>query len=344
MRARKLFLFILFGCIGLSSVAAVDGQKSKKNVSFLEKQKKIFTGHVFWKIAVLSSTIAALGYLISQRETLDNIAGDETKKFVRDTLRQAGYSEDQIKKVNIYSGSPFCSMRNSIFVPFNDEQLLRAQRYYETGKDLEGEKLARAYVRKMKESRVFDELDEDDILNVLQFEGKAITADSIPFWKGAIIHEMGHIVHSHVKKTSFFLGTVGSFIAAYGVAAMHERKMHEHKKMQKCFNTLGRNYAQFVAAVTILSAVMFFSGRMRRPHESQADDEVIKRISDPEVLRASAQMFKSAGKLVHSKSWWKRACIKTLLFFDPHPRGDERALKFKRAYRKIEAQEELELA
>jgi hypothetical protein len=107
----------------------------RKCVTF---QKNIITSDVFWQIGVLSAVTVVLGYAISVRETFDNVSGDRTVQFVYETLHDAGYSMDQIKKIKIVSGKPFCSTRNCIYVPFNDEQLIRAKKYYATGDDQEG--------------------------------------------------------------------------------------------------------------------------------------------------------------------------------------------------------------
>jgi hypothetical protein len=289
------------------------------------------TSSVFYKIGILSAAMAFFGYAISQRETLDNVAGKRTIQFVKDTLTNAGYSIDQIKKVKILSGKPFCSTRNCIYVPFNDEQLLRAQKYYETSNDKEGKDIAANYLSKLREIKLFDEMSDNDLLNFLQFEGKAITKDSIPFWRGAIIHEMGHIVHNHVAKVMLFLATVGSFITAYSVAWMHQ-----NKKLQKCLNDLGRLECAYVAPATfVLMTVLFLSGRLWRPYEIEADDEMIRRTKNPEILKSTMNMFQSIGKLHQMQNKWKQFLVNCLYYFDPHPRGDVRADRMRKAYQKM---------
>jgi Zn-dependent protease with chaperone function len=183
-------------------------------------------------------------------------------------------------------------------------------------------------LRKFREIKIYDDLSDGDLLNLLQFEGKAITKDSMLLWKGAIVHEMGHIVHKHSKQLMIFLGTIGSLITAYSVALMHQSK-----SLQEWLTWLGRGEAAYVApASIILGAVLFFSGPLWREHEMQADDELIERSKDPEVLKTTAKMFQSAGKLHHLKDTWKRLLVNFLHYFDPHPPADERAAKIKQAY------------
>jgi hypothetical protein len=291
---------------------------------------------IFWPVTLTSALLVVLSYGIAQRETLDNVAGAQTIAFVKGVLLEAGYSPAAIDRLTILSGKPFCSLRNCIYVPFNDEQLLRAQKYFYTQQDEEGKTLAGAYVQKLREMKNYVDFTDQDLLNILQFEGKAITAESIPFWKGAIIHEMAHIVHGHIGKMSLFLATVGAFVAGYSVTLCHRNRC-----MQESFTRLGRfECAYIIPATTSIAALLFFSGRFWRPHEIQADDEIIKRTKDPQVLKAVAQMFQSADKLHQVKNEGAASIIvNTLRYFDPHPRGKERAEKLTKAYQELREQQ-----
>lgn len=63
--------------------------------------------------------IAALG---RNKGLSENITSN-TKEFIVTTFKEAGYSDDEIKKIKIYYGNSFESAFNTICIPFNDRDL-----------------------------------------------------------------------------------------------------------------------------------------------------------------------------------------------------------------------------
>lgn len=101
----------------------------------------------------------------------------ETKKFVREVLKEAGYDQNKIDKISILKGKRFCSHLNTIVVPINDKLL------------------SEAYHNKSKNEC-------PDIKN------------NLSLWRGLIIHEMGHIQHHHIIQRHLFLLAINCFTCA----------------------------------------------------------------------------------------------------------------------------------
>lgn len=272
-----------------------------------------FAPPIFMSICVGLVMVVWLLGLRETPETINNVAGDATIEFIRDTLKKAGYSDEQIKAVRILSGTPFKATRRTIFVPFNDEQLLRARRYYVTKDDQEGKDVASAYMRKLREQKKFDVLTDDDLMAMLQLLGKVVTRDSLPLWRGLIVHEMGHIVHKHVLKRVLF-SVLGWFavMAYYNLAAMQSSKSV---------------VAMLFAMAMPILFIIIYTVLLGRSQEQQADEEVTKRVQDPEQLAVMGKLF----ELLSADSKVKNLDIKLMRLFDSHPPAIERARMFMQA-------------
>lgn len=293
---------------------------------------KIVGKPMFLDATVLCCVLICLRWLISPAETIENVAGDKTVAFVKKVLTQAGYSKQQINGIKILYGNQFCSTRECLYVPFNDEQLLRAEKYSATHNDKEGIAIAAGCIRKLRENSIYRDLSNADLLNLLQFEGKAVTRDSLDFWKSVIVHEMGHIVHKHTLSTTLVLASVGSCIAAYGTTCIHSNKTIRGLLERIAWY----NYTYCIPVTFFLTIFAYVSGRLWRFHEKEADEEMIKRSAhNPQGLRATAQMFKSVGKLYQLNNGWRRLILKISRFFDSHPPGEERAQRLQEAYENI---------
>lgn len=299
---RMVLLFLL-----LISVPALPMDGQSGTFFSREGQRKILISPLFAGVTLG----LALLTLYEKPETINNVAGDETVQFVRDTLKDAGYSDEQIKTVRILSGTQSQTTRRTISVSFNDEQLLRARRYYVTRDDQEGKDIARAYMRKLREQKRLDVLGDEELYAILHLVGKIVTRDSLPLWRGQIVHEMGHIVHKHVAKRMWF-SALCSPIIAYPVSAIMQTQ-----------------YKQGVIPVAAMAFILFYTmtAPLWRPQEKQADEEVVKRVQDPEQLAIVGRLF----ELMSSQSKIKDLMVKMAYFFDSHPSYAERAGMFMEA-------------
>ncbi|TET35706.1 hypothetical protein E3J61_01635 [Candidatus Dependentiae bacterium] len=311
----------------ISSCIVAAGQDDRPSFYSIERQRKILVRPEFlWGGAFLFFT-QSLYYYFDELFTSCRVAGEATTKFVQETLRDAGYTDEQIRSVRVLKGKSFASLRKSIMVPCNDEQLQRARQYYETNDDADGRVRVRDKISKLRAQKPFRLFTDDELYILLHLFGEAVTADSIPLWRGLILHEMGHIMHSHHFATYAFNATIGSALAAYVPAALGERfapassRGLSGNELEVLLNVCG-GLTAFFRLVT---------GPVWRFQERQADREVVDRAND-EQLVAVARLFTLLSKSdpnVFQRVWD---------IFDEHPSDAERARMFLEAQKQRMAQ------
>lgn len=236
-------------------------------------------------------------------------ADEITDTFVRNTLRQADYPEDMIKKIEIKLGHwyqpPYFATTNSIYVPYN------LKKYFKNPEDP-------------------------------QLVGGENPDGFLERAKGSLIHEASHIYNNHYQKRIFarlalpFLIQGTSFAAEKIIMSMVSRPLSIAQVLGK-FAMIPINYLGLIGATCLFA----------RSHEKEADFEVIKRTNDPTVLRTLEKEFKEAfdyGKKNAEKNygaWINRYPNLAMLLLDPmHPNPLTRAEYFKKAAEELEKKQQ----
>ena len=179
-----------------------------------------------------------------------------------------------------------------------------------------------------------------------EIKGEYITKHTLPLWRGSILHEGGHMMHNHAQKAA--IGCALSPFAAhygfkYGIRPLN-KKFQKSTLFNICKQKLGIagvNVIKTIGRIPLLGITVSLGLLLQlaqgKYHEYQADQEVIKRVKDPEILEASAYMFEKTAKYrdAHFKDEkLGQICMKYPFLWelrDEHPRGEVRARYFKEA-------------
>ncbi len=271
------------------------------------------------RVAVAGFASTWVWNILRSSKIMNKSAGHETVAFVREVLKDAGYEQNQIDKIKIFEGGQFVSRIGAIYVPFNDELLLRARHYYETKEEIKGPDLSlleRVGTILRERYKHWKDTTDEELSAVLQVVGTIATKDSIPLWRGFIIHEMGHIQHHHCFKHLLFASTIHSLSCAYCIPFLSRL-------------TGWKSLMTIPIPAVISYTANFLTQPLRRPQEKQADAEVAGRVRDVEILEAMAKCFELYARLKRSR------IEKVKLFFDEHPKDIDRSRFFGEAAERL---------
>jgi len=259
-------------------------------------------------------------------------AGEETKQFVRDTLEKAGYSDEQIARVKIRQGKEFLVRWRTLEVPFTDKKLQRARFLYESedvpAQEERLEELMRenAWPIRLYYGDSIGDLSKEDVEAYFLSKNQIETKKSIPLWQGNIVHEMGHIVHSHwIKKAIISLLPRALFLLMVSAQVISDPVMPAICSVDSVKPAICSVAAVATFSLLYLRSVSLF--------ERQADQELVDRGQDAEQFEVQQDFFERYSKFYDASfSKWVR-------FFDEHPHPQERARTFQEAHDRLLAQQ-----
>jgi hypothetical protein len=256
---------------------------------------------------------------------------ERTEKFVKDVLSEVHYPQEWVKKTKVHIINPniirtFCADINSIIVPVPfDEQFKEG-----------GVKQYPPYIQSMLDGNGLNEK-FDKQMRIAILKGLGVDEEPYLASKAMIVHEAGHVYHKHqVNRSLSALFSVcvvhagakklATFLQGFGSTVIKNQTLHS---LCKSALRLGVGLPLKIAATLGLITLE------NRRQEKQADQEVIKRIQDPEVFEKAAQSFEAAdvNNLLEAKKeygdWIAQYPSLANFFIDPdHPRAQERAERF----------------
>ncbi len=275
-------------------------------------------------VASIAATFGASGLWDAAIGSRNKPAEKETEAFVRDALKRANYSQEQIDKVKILEGPGFRSGMGKLVVPITDEKLQRARDFYTNKKVLEGSdersvQFLQCWLSGVYSTKLSD-LTNEEVEAFLQANNTIVTKESIPLWHGTIVHEMGHIIHHHKIKQKMFYGLLQASL----VAVLASR-----------FSPDGAWHYPVTVGIgcVVVAASSNFLRPLLRPFERQADQEVVDRMQDPEPLEVLQKTYAGISR-IHEVTF-----SKTIRLLDEHPSPKERADTFKTAYERLFAEQ-----
>ncbi len=221
-----------------------------------------------------------------------------TDSFVRDLFKEHQFGETAIDtlKLLVVPHRGFCCSGKIIYIPFDDQQLLEAQKL----KNIKNNGNA---------GLVYDAMSPYDHMN-----GAVITRESLDLWKGLLIHEMSHAAH-HDTSYRMWLSLVQSGAGLYQSIVVPI----------KSFGDLAQRLGLVIAVEHVSGLTLAYY------QECRADHDVIMRVKDPAILRAMYNFFYNHALFLEKHTgddWWQ-------ILVNEHPDSRNRAENFRIAYEKL---------
>lgn len=280
-------------------------------------------------------------------------AGPESQKFVKKILQEHGYSEEFIESIVIKRSSSFSALetinKNYMTVPFWDRELDYAQRLYSGEKLDEVQNPGRRDLIGLYMSALGKKsLSKPNARKILEMRGLALSPSALSVWKGSILHEAGHLINND----PFVLLSVNLLCAAYfshwGIGCIGKlfTKIPSVVKIGKKLGQAGVHTVKGISAGLALWPKLKIRDLGQIPYgkfcEYRADQEVIKRSTDSQILVALGDVFKicdEIGLVVVANDQPRLGKLvkrfpQLLELFDVHPRGSVRAAYLEKAAQK----------
>lgn len=332
---------------------------AQKMANRFKKTMQITAAGLFWGSTLWQANPTRFSYMPYIFD-----AEPESKKFVKAVLKEHGYPDSMIENIQVRQGNKFCATQtmretknNYIVVPFYDKDLKYAYQLSVGKVSFKGKISSNEYdheylaYRKKIEQKILDLKCAYPLISVpalrkyQEFFGKELSSSTLPLWKGSIVHEASHLVHDEPSYGHHINLLCAAFAsqAGMGYTGKLMSKIPLVVKTAKKIGQFKLHIAQGIVAALLLPLKFKLRDIATFPYkkfcEYRADQEVIKRSSDPRVLEANASGYKAIDEVVLALEKRDNPRLGFLLkrfpqlveLLDPHPRPSVRSTYFAKA-------------
>lgn len=279
-------------------------------------------------------TLLGANYLVEKDKSkfakISRSVNEESENHVLDVVHNA-YPELKNRPIKVVS-SPInwagMSVNNTdhIFVNTEDKEIVKAKEYKKknTAKELTKEliKDAAAYKATIPE-----------MVALCEISGIAMKPTTIDAWNGIILHEASHILHKDDASRRKYLGIIP--IALLATTEAVKTKLGLHTLLST--HSVGVNFLKGIGYISSLpikiGLTLYLLNPLQYLQEYRADQDVIERVQNPEVLKAMSNLFESLPDQKHTKPTIRQK-IENLI--PTHPSWKTRAKYFAEAAEKLE--------
>jgi hypothetical protein len=266
-------------------------------VAFAERFRAGMRG-AHWMLLISPAVNAFSAYQqdLKNKQISDN-ADKDVVEFVRSSLKEQGYDPDLVDGIKITKGNGDFfsnSIHFSINVPFNSALLAKVTRM-EQGTQEEYEKKQKE-VDKLKpppEVLIKIKMNDEEVENLYQMMGyPPVDAQSHLLWQAIIGHEGAHILNNDTQRKSACSAAaplVGhAVINGTTMPLRSVMRQWLHNNAQSTAWKVARGVGYLPSALAKLFVGIIFEHAHSKYREHLADEEVRKRVRDPEILYATA--------------------------------------------------------
>ena len=245
---------------------------------------------VHWGL-LYTPSLVGISYAIFWDEVVKRNApevGDDVVDFVRATLREQGYPNSLVNTILIRRDT-FYASNNVMCVPITSSRLKKAIEFNNCGKEIE----------------------EDDA-------GEIITNQTLAEWKGTICHEAAHIQNndSFRFKACLLAAPLFSHVALKTSAVPLKYAVnHILKNRSQNFLSIVSGVGSISGALIKLGGAFLMYSLYVKNRETIADEAIIERIHDPEILYVHTKFYKE----LHEEKTKKGLSRSKLELFERYP-------------------------
>lgn len=259
MNQRILFFIVVIAVIApVNSMYAMNTAKK----AFITLQHGAAAASAVWYTKRQYDNYQQEGMrLITQSKPAD----DKSQKFIEDIIKK-NYPELKDRTINIIldENQSFAATKydgvNYLVVPFNDTQLEQA---------IEKKATRQKYPTLAHTLRINDHLlNDDETIALLEYRGVAMTGQTLDIWHGNILHEC-----SHISNNDTTVRLAANIAPAYAIIIAS--------------NLIKRKLALIPVTIALCQTPL----AVARWQEYRADQDAIKRATNPEILIAMGNWF-----------------------------------------------------
>ena len=259
----------------------------------------------FNNVAFFSITYGLIGYGTFADYMNIKIYSDVSPyvaKFTQETLKKYGYLASFYTSVRLKKAPPIINsicapLSICILIPFSKAQLLKAQTLYNNNENLP------IPIEDKEDSfkkRFFDLTMPEDIFpkkvkeTFMEEFGLAVNPTTLLLWQNAILHEASHIEHRDAWQQIALISICP--LAIHYASKKLAKSLHPNIPiLQHNANNIVRGLAAAAFLPVKLGstalAIIAIQITVGKWHEYRADQNIIKRVSDPQALKKEAEWY-----------------------------------------------------
>ncbi len=249
---------------------------------------------------------------------------DKILRFIRHAYPELEDTEIQIIENSPRSFGTFnCNNVVYLLVPFNEQEFQKAL--------LCKEKNIPGYTRKTASNERWKErLTLPQYISKCEITGKAMTQTTLDLWQASMLHEASHILHKDNNDSNNPMPYLMVLIGTEKI-----KKLLGLDTFKWCKNLIANNLIRGTGSLISLpikiGACELCLLAIKYWDEYRADQEMMERTQNPNLLKAAIYLFDNFPNKAPSTTLEKRD-----YYLDPHPNLKTRAAYFAKGTQKIE--------